>query len=184
MPNIQLLTTAADFCLTKHVILRLPLRPLSRSFFAQRNLFHSTSLIHGTGLFTNASISAGSIVAPFDGDLINNSVADAREHSYLRKGILSTYMFRLNEQLVVDATNDSGCIARFANHSCAPNMIAYVGSNPDTGEDEKIEFWSARDIAAWEELTLDYHFEKQQEGDHEARLECYCRADGCIQFLN
>ena len=50
------------------------------------------------------------------GEIIRQSVADVREIRYRKKGI-DCYMFRLDDNLILDATF-KGNIARFINHSC------------------------------------------------------------------
>jgi SET domain-containing protein len=44
---------------------------------------------------------------------------------YEKLGMGSSYLFRLDDTLVVDATR-RGCYARFINHSCDPNCVAQV----------------------------------------------------------
>jgi histone-lysine N-methyltransferase SETD1 len=48
-----------------------------------------------------------------------------RERRYLKSGIGSSYLFRIDENTVIDATKRGG-IARFINHSCTPNCTAKI----------------------------------------------------------
>lgn len=75
-----------------------------------------SSSIHGFGLFTTVDVPQGSIVAEYIGEVIRNKVADLREEEYENSGIGSCYMFRLNDDYVIDATRKGGK-ARFINHS-------------------------------------------------------------------
>ena len=50
------------------------------------------------------------------GEIVGSKVGDKREREYDRRGI-GTYLFRLGEDEVVDATM-CGNLARFVNHSC------------------------------------------------------------------
>lgn len=49
-------------------------------------------------------IPAGDMVIEYVGELIRQQVADKREKAYERQGIGSSYLFRVDEDLVVDAT--------------------------------------------------------------------------------
>ncbi len=44
------------------------------------------------------------MVIEYVGEVIRAAVADKREKAYERQGIGSSYLFRINEDLVVDAT--------------------------------------------------------------------------------
>ena len=50
-------------------------------------------------------------------------VADRREKLYEEAGSGSCYLFRLDKEYVIDATQ-RGCQARFINHSCEVRMVA------------------------------------------------------------
>lgn len=52
------------------------------------------------------------MVIEYVGELIRQQVADRREKAYERQGIGSSYLFRLDEDLVVDATKKGnlGCV--------------------------------------------------------------------------
>ena len=70
-------------------------------------------------------------------------VADLREHRYLKSGIGSSYLFRIDENTVVDATKKGG-IARFINHSCMPNCTAKIIT---VDKSKRIVIYALRDIA-------------------------------------
>ncbi|KAG8236142.1 hypothetical protein J437_LFUL001593, partial [Ladona fulva] len=74
------------------------------------------SHIHGRGLFCLKDIEAGEMVIEYSGEVIRSSLTDTREKTYEAKG-MGCYMFRIDEQTVVDATM-RGNAARFINHSC------------------------------------------------------------------
>ena len=59
---------------------------------------------------------AGEMVIEYAGELIRSTLTDKRERYYDSKGI-GCYMFKIDDNLVVDATM-SGTAARFINHSC------------------------------------------------------------------
>ena len=52
------------------------------------------------------------------GELISNEEADKREKKYESKGYRDCYMFRLDKNVIVDATM-YGSKARYINHSCS-----------------------------------------------------------------
>ena len=49
--------------------------------------------------------------------VIRQSLADHREKLYNAQGIGSSYMFRIDKDMIVDSTK-TGNLARFINHSC------------------------------------------------------------------
>jgi len=55
--------------------------------------------------------------------VIRDRVADVREKRYERRGIGSSYMFRIDEDSVIDATK-KGNLARFINHSCDVSSLS------------------------------------------------------------
>lgn len=78
------------------------------------------SAIHGWGLFTEEKISANDMIIEYVGEIISRTVADKREQKYLKSGIGSCYMFKLDDEYIIDATEIGG-VARLINHCCMPN---------------------------------------------------------------
>jgi SET domain-containing protein len=68
------------------------------------------------GLFAGRDLEKHTMVIEYIGELIRNEVANKREKLYEQQN-RGIYMFRLDEENVVDATM-SGCLARYINHSC------------------------------------------------------------------
>ena len=83
------------------------------------------SAIHGWGLYAMANIAANEMIIEYVGEKVRQQVADLRERQYLKSGIGSSYLFRIDEHTVIDATKKGG-IARFINHSCTPNCTAKI----------------------------------------------------------
>jgi SET domain-containing protein len=52
------------------------------------------------------------MVIEYVGEVVRGAVADRREKAYERQGIGSSYLFRIDEELVVDATKKGnlGCV--------------------------------------------------------------------------
>lgn len=88
------------------------------------------------------------------------------------------YMFRLDEDLVVDATMCGGP-ARYVNHSCAPNCSAEV---VECDGSRKIIIVANRRIDKAEELTYDYKFDFEDKSS--SKLACLCGADNCRKWMN
>ena len=111
--------------------------------------------------------------------MIRASLADRFLEKYTRMGIPGDcYIFRIDEDMHVDATM-AGNIARFMNHSCAPNCysrIVEVGKGP---QDKHIVVFALRDLTVGEELQYDYQFALG--GD---KIECHCGAPNCWGRMN
>jgi hypothetical protein len=75
------------------------------------------SHIHEWGLFALETIEPNDIVIEYVGEVIGQKVADRREKEYEAIGIGSSYLFRVDEDTIVDATK-KGNLARFINHCC------------------------------------------------------------------
>lgn len=83
------------------------------------------SAIHNWGLYAMENIAANDMIIEYVGEKVRQQVADMRERQYLKSGIGSSYLFRIDDTTVIDATKKGG-IARFINHSCTPNCTAKI----------------------------------------------------------
>lgn len=70
----------------------------------KKQLRFSRSPIHDWGLYAMERIVKGEMVIEYVGELIRQAVADKREKAYERQGIGSSYLFRVDDEVVVDAT--------------------------------------------------------------------------------
>jgi histone-lysine N-methyltransferase SETD1 len=70
----------------------------------KKHLRFARSPIHDWGLYAMEKIARGEMVIEYVGEVIRAQVADKREKAYERQGIGSSYLFRIDEDLVVDAT--------------------------------------------------------------------------------
>ncbi|KAE8389959.1 histone-lysine N-methyltransferase, H3 lysine-4 specific [Aspergillus alliaceus] len=136
------------------------------------------SAIHNWGLYAEENISANDMIIEYVGEKVRQQVADMRERQYLKSGIGSSYLFRIDENTVIDATKRGG-IARFINHSCTPNCTAKIIKVDGS---KRIVIYALRDIERDEELTYDYKFEREWDSDD--RIPCLCGSTGCKGFLN
>ncbi len=101
------------------------------------------SAIHNWGLYAMENIATNDMIIEYVGEKLRQSVADLRERTYLKSGIGSSYLFRIDDNTVVDATKKGG-IARFINHSCMPNCTAKIIKVEGT---KRIVIYALRDIA-------------------------------------
>ncbi|KAK7903749.1 histone methyltransferase set1 [Exophiala xenobiotica] len=136
------------------------------------------SAIHNWGLYSLERIQASEMIIEYVGEKIRQEIADLREIKYTESGIGSSYLFRIDEGTVVDATKKGG-IARFINHSCSPNCTAKIIR---VGGTKRIVIYALRDIEKDEELTYDYKFEREFDSDD--RIPCLCGSTVCKGFLN
>lgn len=83
----------------------------------RKKLKFARSAIHGWGLFTLEDIPAKEMVVEYVGELVRPILADRREVRYTERGIGSSYLFRLADVGIIDATR-CGAVGRFMNHSC------------------------------------------------------------------
>eukprot|EP01135_Chromosphaera_perkinsii_P001707 Nk52_evm84s208 gene=Nk52_evmTU84s208 len=133
------------------------------------------SAIHDWGLFAMEPIEKDDMVIEYVGEMIRQSVADEREKRYEKSGIGSSYLFRVDDDNIIDATK-CGTLARFINHSCEPNCYAQIIT---VGGKKKIVIYSKQDIALGEEVTYDYKFPLEED-----KIPCLCGATNCKGFLN
>ena len=101
------------------------------------------SAIHNWGLYAMENIAANDMIIEYVGEKVRQQVADMRERQYLKSGIGSSYLFRIDENTVIDATKRGG-IARFINHSCTPNCTAKIIKVEGS---KRIVIYALRDIS-------------------------------------
>lgn len=100
------------------------------------------SAIHNWGLYADENIAANDMIIEYVGEIVRQRVADLREAKYDQQGVGSSYLFRIDEDTVIDATKKGG-IARFINHCCTPNCTAKVIKVDNS---KRIVIYALRDI--------------------------------------
>ncbi|XP_047016334.1 histone-lysine N-methyltransferase 2D isoform X1 [Ictalurus punctatus] len=142
----------------------------------KNNVYLARSRIQGLGLYAAKDLEKHTMVIEYIGTIIRNEVANRREKIYeeQNRGI---YMFRINNEHVIDATLTGGP-ARYVNHSCAPNCVAEVVT---FDKEDKIIIISSRRIPKGEELTYDYQFDFE---DDQHKIPCHCGAWNCRKWMN
>ncbi|KAK0525792.1 histone methyltransferase set1 [Tilletia horrida] len=143
----------------------------------KKQLKFAKSPIHDWGLYAMELIPAGDMVIEYVGEVIRQQVADEREKRYERQGQYSTYLFRVDDELVVDATM-KGNIARLMNHCCTPNCNAKILT---VNGEKRIALFAKSTIYPGQELTYDYKF--QSTGDDADQIACLCGSANCRKFL-
>ncbi|KAI3334858.1 hypothetical protein F4824DRAFT_466158 [Ustulina deusta] len=136
------------------------------------------SAIHNWGLYAMENINKDDMIIEYVGEQVRQQISEIRENRYLKSGIGSSYLFRIDDSTVIDATKKGG-IARFINHSCMPNCTAKIIKVEGS---KRIVIYALRDIAQNEELTYDYKFEREI-GSLD-RIPCLCGTAACKGFLN
>ena len=130
------------------------------------------SPIHGRGVFALTSISKGTRIVEYKGELISDDEAD-RRYAHLHEHSPHTMLFSLENKLVIDATR-RGNSGRWINHSCSPNCQVEE-------EGTKIFIDARRDIRPGEELTYDYNLQLGEPHTRAARRAhaCFCGTRRC-----
>lgn len=91
----------------------------------KKQLRFAKSGIHDWGLFAMESMAADEMVTEYVGEVIRQPMADIRERRYEEMGIGSSYLFRVDQDTIIDATT-KGNFARFINHSCDVSLCRFL----------------------------------------------------------
>ncbi|KAM8849365.1 histone-lysine N-methyltransferase 2C isoform 10-T10 [Spinachia spinachia] len=140
------------------------------------NVYLARSRVQGLGLFAARDIEKQTMVIEYNGTVLRNEVAIRKEKSYKSQN-RTMFMFRIDSEHVVDATRTGG-LARYINHSCAPNCVAEVVTFE---RGYKIIISCNRRVEKGEELCFDYQFDTV-EGQH--KIACQCGAPECRKWIN
>jgi SET domain-containing protein len=130
------------------------------------------SPIHGRGVFAAAALKKGERLIEYLGERISHKEADRRyadEHEWSPH----TFLFMVDDKIVIDATH-GGNVARWINHSCAPNCEI-------EDEDKRIFIHALRNIRRGEELSYDYNLildERHTPAVKKAHP-CFCGSKKC-----
>jgi SET domain-containing protein len=97
----------------------------------------------GLGLFAVKPFAEKAYIVTYRGKRIPTAEAHRRERETAAK-----YMFEINRRWTIDGSSRRN-LARYINHACRPNCEAVL-------REGQMVFVALRDIAADEEITLDY----------------------------
>ncbi|WYZ45525.1 hypothetical protein EsH8_VIII_000841 [Colletotrichum jinshuiense] len=129
----------------------------------------------GYGIRANRCFESNQIIMEYTGEIITDEECTHRmETKY--KDNKCYYLMSFDQNMIIDAT--TGSIARFVNHSCAPNcrMIKWIVS----GQPRMALFAGDRPIMTGEELTYDYNFSPFSDENVQS---CLCGAPNCRGIL-
>ncbi|KAF0979969.1 hypothetical protein FDP41_001122 [Naegleria fowleri] len=140
-----------------------------------KKLKFAKSPIHDWGLFALETIEKDEMVIEYVGEVIREALSDIREKRYEQIGIGSSYLFRLDDDYIIDATK-RGNLARFINHSCDPNCCAKI---IEKDRQKKVVIYATKRIEIGEEITYDYKFPLE-----ENKIPCHCGSAKCKKWLN
>jgi uncharacterized protein len=140
--------------------------PSIRTEFACFNLKVAPSKIHRWGVYAGEAIPARRKVIEYTGERISRRETKRRSDEQAL-----TYLFTLDSYWTIDGAVD-GSGAQYINHCCEPNIVARIVKN-------HILYISTRNIRSGEELTIDYHFDKEVE-----KVPCRCGALRCRGTIN
>jgi SET domain-containing protein len=165
------------------IINDLPSTDERKSFCMTRRIARRQSPIHGNGVFAVCDIPKGSRIIEYRGRRLTHAQADRRFGNDTDTG--HTFLFTLNDKYLIDG-GDGGNVARWINHSCAPNCQAWIVEH-DSGDPrkDKVVIESRRRITAGEELTYDYGIvlEERQTPELKRIWACRCGAPRCTGTL-
>ena len=130
------------------------------------------SAIHGRGVFARLPIAANETVVEYKGEIISEAEID-RRYPEDREGLNHTFVFGVEYDYNIDG-GSHGNLARWINHSCAPNCDTYE-------ENKRIYIRAIRRIRPDEELTYDYAIEAGEPltAALKKRWPCWCGAVDC-----
>lgn len=126
----------------------------------------SQSKIHRWGIYAGEPIPKNRKVIEYRGEKISRRETKRRADS-----AEFNYLFTLDPYWTIDGSV-GGSGAEYINHCCEPNLEARIIR-------EHILYFTLRDIAEGEELTIDYRF-----GWDVEKYECKCGAPKCRGHIN
>jgi uncharacterized protein len=121
--------------------------------------------IDGRGMFARMEICGGDRIIEYTGQRIS------KEESMRHCSEGNNYVFHINEEFDLDGSIETN-LARFINHSCAPNAEAVL-------EDDRIWIVALRNIAPGEEITFNYGYDLDDYRAHP----CRCGALNCVGYI-
>ncbi len=125
------------------------------------------SKVHGQGVFARAKIAAGTPVLEYLGKRLSPAAARKQQPD-------NPYLLNVDAKTTIDGSGDDN-IARFLNHSCAPNLELLVYK-------KRVFLIALRDIKRGDELTYDYNLVIHGDVDIPTALAetaCSCGAPEC-----
>ncbi|XP_046747434.1 probable histone-lysine N-methyltransferase CG1716 isoform X2 [Diprion similis] len=129
----------------------------------------------GFGLRAIVDLQSGEFLMEYVGEVVDPKDFRRRAKDYSKDKNRHYYFMALKSDQIIDATA-KGNISRFINHSCDPNSETQKWT---VNGELRIGFFNKQFIAAGEEITFDYHFQRYGK---EAQ-KCYCEAENCRGWI-
>ncbi len=130
----------------------------------------------GFGLRTNQTLEPGDLVTEYCGEVISSSECADRLQKQGAQGIGAFYMVSIDAERIIDA-GPMGNLARFANHSCDPNMVMQKWNV--LGQ-TRVGLFACKEVEAGDELTWNYNLDAFE--GHK-KLKCFCGASNCSGWI-
>ncbi|XP_058795844.1 probable histone-lysine N-methyltransferase CG1716 isoform X2 [Phymastichus coffea] len=129
----------------------------------------------GFGLRAITDLNAGEFIMEYVGEVVDSRGFRKRAKEYSKDKNRHYYFMALKSDQIIDATM-KGNISRFINHSCDPNAETQKWT---VNGELRIGFFNKKFVAAGEEITFDYHFQRYGK---EAQ-KCFCEATNCRGWI-
>ncbi|XP_034185567.1 SET domain containing 2 isoform X1 [Osmia lignaria lignaria] len=129
----------------------------------------------GFGLRAIVDMLAGEFIMEYVGEVVDPKDFRRRAKEYSKDKNKHYYFMALKSDQIIDATM-KGNVSRFINHSCDPNSETQKWT---VNGELRIGFFNKKFIAAGEEITFDYHFQRYGK---EAQ-KCFCEAPNCRGWI-
>ncbi|CAL7941906.1 unnamed protein product [Xylocopa violacea] len=129
----------------------------------------------GFGLRAIVDLVAGEFIMEYVGEVVDPKDFRRRAKEYSKDKNRHYYFMALKSDQIIDATM-KGNVSRFINHSCDPNSETQKWT---VNGELRIGFFNKKFIAAGEEITFDYHFQRYGK---EAQ-KCFCEAPNCRGWI-
>jgi SET domain-containing protein len=139
-----------------------------------QNVIVRRSHIAGRGVFARRDIPSGTRVLEYTGARMSHDEADDRYPDDAADGKHHTFLFAVDDRLVIDATT-GGNESRFINHSCDPNCEIVITRR-------RVFIDTVRDVAKGDELLYDYWYmtdETYTLADLKRIYPCRCGSPDC-----
>lgn len=110
----------------------------------------------GFGLFASTTIPKNTFIMEFVGEVVSMSAFKKRSREYAKQKVRHHYVMSSSSNNLIDATK-KGNLTRFLNHSCDPNAETQKWT---VNGECRIGIFSKRTINAFDEITINYQFER------------------------
>ena len=125
---------------------------------------------------TKTGVSTGDFCLEYMGEVVTSEECGRRMHEDGREGEGAFYMLALEGDQIIDA-RPAANLARFANHSCDPNMVM---KKWNVLGQTRAGLFACKDIAEGAELTWNYQLDSFE---GHAKMPCLCGASLCSGFI-